>query len=88
MPLTNQPSRLRAGLVLLMLTAVLLFSGLGAYPLLDRDESRYGQIPREMLERGDWLRPTLYGEIYEDKPPLQYWQVMLSFRLFGRNEFA
>ncbi len=37
----------------------LLFAGLGAYPLLDPDEGRYAEVPREMIESGDWVTPRL-----------------------------
>lgn len=76
------------GFQLALIAAILLLVGLGSYPLLDQDESRYGQIPREMLENNNWVVPRLYGEIYRDKPPMLYWQVMVSYMIFGRNEFA
>jgi 4-amino-4-deoxy-L-arabinose transferase-like glycosyltransferase len=70
------------------LPLLLLVSSLLLYPCLDfqlfePDEGRYAQIPREMLARGDWLVPTLLDEPYLDKPPLCYWLVCLSYRLFG-----
>src|SRR5438477_12752324 len=36
-----------------------------------------------MLLHGEWVVPTLQGESYLDKPPLMYWLVALSYRLFG-----
>ncbi|MGL4552699.1 MAG: ArnT family glycosyltransferase [Gemmataceae bacterium] len=68
--------------VLLLLPAALLYPRLG-FALFEPDESRYAQIPREMLDRGDAVVPTLQGEPYLDKPPLFYWLVMLSYRAFG-----
>ena len=74
---------------------VLLFvmSGLLLYPcmsfhLFEPDEGRYAQIPREMLDAGEWIVPTLQGEAYLDKPPLFYWLVMLSYTLFGYHDWA
>jgi len=58
------------------------------FHLLEPDEGRYAEIPREMLTRGDWIVPTLQGEPYLDKPPLLYWLVMLSYRLFGVHDWA
>ncbi|MFO0939011.1 MAG: glycosyltransferase family 39 protein [Gemmataceae bacterium] len=69
-------------LVLLLLPAVLLYP-CRSHELLEPDEGRYAQIPREMLETGDWVVPTLQSEAYLDKPPLMYWLVALSYRTFG-----
>lgn len=65
-----------------------LFFRLGALPLIDPDEGRYAEIPREMLERGDFITPHLNYVKYFEKPPLHYWLDALSFKLFGLNEFA
>ena len=58
------------------------------FHLLEPDEGRYAQIPREMLARGDWVVPHLQGQPYLDKPPLLYWLVMLSYSVFGVSEAA
>jgi 4-amino-4-deoxy-L-arabinose transferase-like glycosyltransferase len=54
--------------------------------LFEPDEGRYAQIPREMLDRGSWVLPTLQGEAYLDKPPLMYWLVAGSYAAFGVSE--
>src|SRR2546426_8692591 len=41
-----------------------------------------------MLEDGDWVQPRLNGVVYYEKPPLLYWSVAASYRLFGRTEGA
>lgn len=64
------------------------FQLLGRYPLIEPDEGRYSEIPREMLERGDFITPLLNYVKYFEKPPLHYWLNALSFSLFGQNEFA
>lgn len=79
------PSRVNSAVVWLTLIAVpaiLLYPNL-SFHLLDPDEGRYAEIPREMLARGDWVVPHLQGQPYLDKPPLLYWLVMLSFQAFG-----
>lgn len=81
----------RAGvdiLVLALLFALTFFHCLGKYPLLDPDEGRYAEIPREMLESGDFVTPHLDYVKFLFKPPLFYWMNALSLRLFGENEFA
>ncbi len=73
----------RLSLVLvLLLPAALLYPTRG-FHLLEPDEGRYAQIPKEMLHSGSWVVPTLQGEPYLDKPPLMYWLVALSYKAFG-----
>ena len=76
---------------LLLLAAVfgaLYFFVLGRAPLANPDEGRYAEIPREMLASGDWVTPRLDGINYFEKPPLLYWTVAASLKVFGANEGA
>lgn len=89
-PGTADPdTRVRIGslLIVLLLPAALLYPTLG-FHLLEPDEGRYAQIPREMLRHGEWVVPTLQGEPYLDKPPLMYWLVALSYQAFGVSPAA
>jgi 4-amino-4-deoxy-L-arabinose transferase-like glycosyltransferase len=72
---------------LVIVPAVLLYPCLSFW-LFEPDEGRYAQIPREMLARGDWTVPVLQGEPYLDKPPLFYWLVMASYRVFGAHDWS
>ncbi|HEY3570095.1 MAG TPA: phospholipid carrier-dependent glycosyltransferase [Thermoanaerobaculia bacterium] len=76
----------RTRLALVILGLVLFFGGLGSYPLLEPDEGRYAEIPREMLERGDFVTPRLNGVLYFEKPPLYYWLNAAALSLPGRPE--
>jgi 4-amino-4-deoxy-L-arabinose transferase-like glycosyltransferase len=64
------------------------FQFLGHFPLIGTDEARYMEIPREMIERGDYITPTLNYVKYFEKPPLHYWVNALAIQLFGETEFA
>ncbi|PYX42245.1 MAG: hypothetical protein DMG83_21360 [Acidobacteria bacterium] len=66
----------------------LFFYGLGQFGLIGADEPRYAQVAREMLERHDWITPTLGGCAWLEKPPLYYWQAMAAYRLFGVRDWA
>jgi 4-amino-4-deoxy-L-arabinose transferase-like glycosyltransferase len=79
--------RLSAVAWLVVLPAVLLYPCLG-YHLLEPDESRYAQIPAEMVRSGNLIVPTLQGEPYLDKPPLFYWLVAASYRVFGIHDWS
>jgi 4-amino-4-deoxy-L-arabinose transferase-like glycosyltransferase len=75
-------------LLLAAFSGFLFFYGLGAFGLLGADEPRYAQVAREMLERSDWVTPTLQGKPWLEKPVLYYWQGMLSFRFAGVTDLA
>jgi 4-amino-4-deoxy-L-arabinose transferase-like glycosyltransferase len=84
-PLADGRVRPLSLLVVLLLPAALLYPSRG-FHLLEPDEGRYAQIPKEMLLGGEWVVPTLQGEPYLDKPPLMYWLVAGSYSLFGVSE--
>ena len=74
--------------VLLALSYIFLFSGLGSYSLKEPDEGRYAEIPCEMVASGDYTVPRLNDVRYFEKPPLLYWAVSLSYTVFGISEWS
>jgi len=74
--------------LLLLLTAFTFFILLGSRALNEPDEGRYSEIAREMIETGDWVVPHLWYLPHLDKPPMTYWLVAVSMKLFGQNEWA
>ena len=75
-------------LLLLTIFGFTFFQTLGRFPLIEPDEGRYAEIPREMIERCDFITPLLNYVKYFEKPPLHYWLNALSMSVFGQNEFA
>ncbi|MBX3329069.1 MAG: glycosyltransferase family 39 protein [Nitrospira sp.] len=75
-------------LLLLLLSGLLFFIGLGSMGLTDRDEGRNAEAGREMFASGDLVTPTFNGELRVAKPVFVYWLMTLSYHLFGVNEFA
>lgn len=60
-----------------------------AIPLLDKTESRYGEIARIMFETKNWVVLQIdYGIPFWAKPPLSTWLSALSFETFGVSEMA
>ncbi len=76
-----------AGALLVLAGAVIFLPCLAQLPLW-RAEAMYALIPKEMLERGNWLTPTLNGTPYLDKPPLIYWLTMALYQVVGVSELA
>jgi len=76
------------GCVIVALAAVLYFGAMASYPFLDPDEGRYAEIPREMLESGDFVTPRLNYVKYFEKPPLFYWAVAGAMAALGERESA
>jgi len=74
--------------VLFLGIAAFYLYGLGSIPLVGPDEPRYAEVAREMLLRRDLITPTLGGMPWFEKPPLLYWLMMASYRVFGVNEYA
>lgn len=74
---------------LFSLCLLLAFSRL---PLLDRTESRVAVIADHLVKSADFLHPQVphNGTFvpYVAKPPLHYWIVAASIKLFGRSEFS
>jgi 4-amino-4-deoxy-L-arabinose transferase-like glycosyltransferase len=82
-------ARTRTDILLLAgFCAFLFFYGLGQFGLIGADEPRYAQVAREMMERGDWVTPTLGGHPWLEKPPLYYWEAGLVYRAIGVSDVA
>ena len=63
-------------------------AGTWIVPLIDRDEPRFAEASREMMERADYVVPYFNNAFRFDKPPLTYWAQTASYRIFGTNDFA
>ena len=75
-------------LLLFLFFLVAYILPLGSVGLIFPDETRYGEIPREMIAGGDWVVPHLNGVRYFEKPPMGYWVNAASILLFGETNFA
>ena len=75
--------------------AVLLFAGaiyLGCIvsppSLMDDSDAVVAQVARTMLATGDWVTPRLDGVIYLEKPPLYFWPLAVSYKIFGVHDWS
>ncbi|MBI2608512.1 MAG: glycosyltransferase family 39 protein [Deltaproteobacteria bacterium] len=70
------------------LAFLLLFSNLWVLDLLEHSEARYAEAAYEMTKNNNWLTPHILGVEYFHKPPLIFWLVALSYKIFGFSEFS
>ena len=75
-------------IIFLALSWYLFFFRLDAMGLTDPDETFYAQTAKEMLSKGEWLTPQIFGKPQFEKPIFFYWLVELSFKVFGVNDMA
>lgn len=83
--LTYKPVYLWA---LFVFAAFILFFRLGATPIYILDEAKNAECAREMMQNGDWVTPTFNGQLRSDKPPLHYFFMIFSYKMFGVTAFA
>ena len=75
--------------LLLFLSVLLLAAPQAAMlPLIDRDEPRFAEAAREMIQGGNFIVPHFNGVPRYDKPPLIYWCQAAAYEIFGENAFA
>src|SRR5215218_4271498 len=63
-------------------------AGNGRVALWDRDEPRYAQTSRQMLQSGDWVVPHMLDKVRTAKPVFIYWCQAGAMHIFGDNDFA
>jgi len=73
---------------IVILSLVLMLAGNWILPLTDRDEVRFSEASREMIQRGDYVVPWFNGAWRLYKPALIYWCQIASYRVLGVNPFA
>lgn len=81
------PRRL-AVLFLLVLSSVVYIGNAGGAALLDDADASHALVPREMMERHDYVVMFLNGVRYLQKAPIHYWMVVATYKIFGQTEFA
>jgi 4-amino-4-deoxy-L-arabinose transferase-like glycosyltransferase len=71
---------------LIILCLLVYIPGLWTIPPVDRDESRFAQASRQMLESGTlegWVVPRVQDKPRLNKPPLIYWAQATSAAILG-----
>ena len=73
---------------LLLFVWLMLLWNLGDFGLLEDNDARFFEISNAMAQSGDWLIPRLNGIVHFHKPPLTFWAVGSSLKLFGTSTWA
>ncbi|MGH8093294.1 MAG: ArnT family glycosyltransferase [Chthoniobacterales bacterium] len=86
--LAAPPTRRTLFLFLLCLAAALHIATIGWGELYNETDGQYAGAAREMLESHQWLMPTNDGIPRVQKPPLLYWAIAVSLKVFGLTAAA
>jgi len=71
-----------------MLIGYFLCSGINS-TIARSDESIHATVARELAFNGTpWWRPTFFGALYLNKPPLQFWGTAALLHIFGDHNFV
>ena len=73
--------------LLLLLCLCIFFPHLDLF-FVNIMEARNFTTAREMVDLGNWLVPTMNGELRLEKPPLPTWLTALVIKLFGTESIA
>jgi 4-amino-4-deoxy-L-arabinose transferase-like glycosyltransferase len=82
------PSTLATWLLFAAIFAAVQFASLFTPPLMDDVDAAHAQAAQHMAESGNLITSQINGIRYIEKPPLPYWLVAGTYRIFGENTFA
>jgi 4-amino-4-deoxy-L-arabinose transferase-like glycosyltransferase len=86
--LAPPPTRHALFIFLVTLALLLHVATIGWGDLYSETEGQYAGAAREMVESHQWLLPTNDGVPRLQKPPLLYWLIIASFKIFGVSAAA
>src|ERR1700737_3876894 len=82
-------SSTRSSVIVLVVASLVFIANIISPPhLMDDVDAVQAQIARNMLASGDWVTARLDGIAYLEKPPLLYWMMAGSYRMFGVHDWA
>ncbi len=84
----QSPSTRATWLLFATIYLTVYFASLFTPPLMDDVDASHAQAAQHFAESGDWVTAKINGIRYIEKPPLPYWLVACSYRVFGQNTFA
>jgi len=85
---SQAPSTLVVWIVFAAIFTAVQFASLFSPPLLDDVDAAHAQCAQTISEGGSWITTYINGIRYIEKPPMPYWLVGISYKIFGQNTFA
>jgi 4-amino-4-deoxy-L-arabinose transferase-like glycosyltransferase len=82
------PTRHALFAILIALGVLLHFGTIGIGDLYSETEGQYAAAAREMIQSDHYLLPTNDSIPRLQKPPLLYWLIVASYKVFGINTAA
>jgi 4-amino-4-deoxy-L-arabinose transferase-like glycosyltransferase len=77
-----------AWLIFFAIFAAVQFGSLFNPPLLDDVDAAHAQAAQHFAESTDWVTAKINDIRYIEKPPLPYWLVAISYKVFGQSSFS
>jgi len=68
--------------LIIIISALYLYTAAGR-AILDDGDALYAHIAQQMARSGEWITPYANGVRFLDKPPMMFWLMGLSYRVFG-----
>jgi len=78
----------RSAGILIALWLAIYVASMFSPPLLDDVDTVHAEAAREMLLRHDWVTLYTNGFRYLEKAPLMYWELAVSYKLFGISDWS
>lgn len=74
--------------IIMFIWVIFFLSGIFSLPLMPPDEPKYAFAASKMIDTGDFITPYFNCEPRFDKPPLIYWFIVVSYKIFGVSDWA
>lgn len=75
-------------LIYFVFQVIVVFAFNNKISLWDQDEAAYAGFGKTMVSTGNWLIPDFMWSDVHKKPPLHFWNIAMSYSVFGINEFS
>ncbi len=85
---SNRAPRLFSLGIISLLWLLIYAAGMFSPALLDDVDTMHAEAAREMVARHDWVTLYIDGVRYLEKPPLPYWAVAASYKVFGISNWS